>query len=108
MSGGGGGGGGGGRINDETPCDRLQFEAQLTNPQPATVATLAPNEVLDVVLNTRQNVLVVEVHKGEQLVGGLAGPDATRLRNCIGEGHSYVAVVLAVNGGQVRVRVEHI
>ena len=105
---GGGGGGGGGRINDETPCDRLQFEAQLTNPQPARVATLAPNEVLDVVLNTRQNVLVVEVHKGGQLVGGLAGPDATRLRNCIGEGHSYVAVVLSVNGGQVRVRVEHL
>ena len=108
MSGGsGGGGGGGGRVNDETPCDRLRFDALLTNPQPGTVGTVTVNEVLDILLNTLQNVLVVEVRKHDQLVGGLAGPDATRLRNCMNEGHQYNAVVLLVNGGQVRVRVEH-
>lgn len=107
MSGRGGGGGGGSRINDETPCERLRFETQLTSPQPA-VATLRPNDVLVVSVTRRQNVLVVEVLKDGVLVGGLAGPDVTRLRTCIGKGHTYVAVVLAVNGGQVRVRIEHV
>lgn len=108
MSGGGGGGGGGGsRINDETPCERLRFETQLTSPQLA-VTTLRPHDVLVVSVTHRQNVLVVEVLKNGVLVGGLAGPDVTRLRTCIGKGHTYLAVVLAVNGGQVRVRIEHV
>jgi len=107
MSGSGGGGsGGGGGTYDDAPCDRLRFDAQITSPQAPVVATISVGDVLDVVVATMHGVLVVQVLKNGQVAGGLAGPDASRLRNCIDKGFVYRAVVLAVLGGQVRVRVE--
>lgn len=105
-SGGGGGGGGGGGVYDDAPCERVRFEAQITSPQGPVVATIAVGDVLDVVTATMQNVLVVQVLKNGQVAGGLAGPDASRLRNCMEQGNSYRATVVSVLGGQVRVRVE--
>lgn len=105
MSGSGGGGGGGG-VYDDAPCERVRFEAQITSPQGPVVATISMGDVLDVVTVTMQNVLVVQVLKNGKVAGGLAGPDASRLRNCMEQGYSYHATVVSVLGGQVRVRVE--
>lgn len=107
MSGSGGGGGGGGYDN-ESPCDSLKFEAQLTSPQPLIVATLAVGDDLEIAVVTMKGQVVVQVLKNGQVAGGLAGPDATRLRSCIEQGHNYKATVRSINGGQVRVLVEHI
>ena len=109
MSGssGGGGGGGSGR-DDDSPCDKLRFEAQLTSPQPAVVATLTVGDVLVIAVATMKGQVVVQALKHGKLAGGLAGPDATRLRNCMDQDHQYTATVRAINGGQVRVLVEHI
>lgn len=107
MSGGGSSIGMGGGGN-ESPCDALRFEAQLTSPQPGVVGTLKVNEVLDVAVNTQKELRIVQVLRGLQVAGGLTGPDATRLRTCIDEGHHFKATVIAVNGGQVRVKVEHV
>lgn len=101
-------GGGGGSYDYESPCDKLRFEAQLTSPQPAVVATLVVPDVLDIKVVTMKGLVVVQVHKHGQVVGGLAGPDATRLRNCIEQGHQYKATIRSINGGQVRILVEHI
>jgi len=107
MSGRGGGGGGG--ISDTAPsCSSLRFTAQVTSPQPAAVAILQVGETLHIDVAQMGGQVVVRVHKNGQLVGGLAGPDATKLRNCIGDGHNYQAKVLSINGGQVRVEVTHI
>jgi hypothetical protein len=108
MSGSGGGGGGGGAGRDDARCDTLKFETQLTSPQPAVVATLRVGEALDVAVVLMKGTVVVQVQKGGQAAGGLTGPDATRLRNCMDQGHQYKATVLNVNGGQVRVSVEHV
>jgi hypothetical protein len=109
MSGSGGGGGGGGDSYDnDSPCDRLRFEAQLSSPQPSVVVTLKVGDVLDVAVSTMKGQVVVQVLTNGHVAGGLAGPDATRLRNCMDQGHQYNATVRAVNGGQVRVFVEHI
>lgn len=109
MSGSGGGGGGGGAPDvGDVPCDRLKFEAQLASPQPAVVAMLSVGEVLDVAVVNMKGQLVVQVLRSGQVAGGLAGPDATRLRNCISEGHQYNATVRTLNGGQVRVQVAHV
>ena len=109
MSGGGGGGGGGGDGGgEEIDCNKLRFEAQLASPQAAVVATLSVGEVLDVDVVNMSGQLVVQVLKGGSAAGGLAGPDATRLRNCIGNGHQYKATVRTINGGQVRVQVLHV
>lgn len=105
MSGGGGGGGG---ERTPSPCDRLRFEAQLTSPQAAVVATLSLNDVLDIGLANLKGQTVVQILKNGSVAGGLTGPDAARLRACLDEGHNYVATVLSINGGQVRVRVTHV
>ncbi len=109
MSGsGGGGGGGGGGDPHPSACETLRFDAQLVSTQPAVVATLKVGDVLDVALAVLKGQTVVQVLKGGQVVGGLTGPDANRLRSCIEEGHVFKATVLSINGGQVRVRVEHV
>lgn len=109
MSGsGGGGGGGGGGDSYSPPCETLRFDTQLVSAQPAVVATLKAGDVLDVALAVMKGQTVVQVlHKG-QVAGGLTGLDANNLRNCMDDGHQYKATVLSINGGQVRVRVEHV
>lgn len=94
-------------MSYEPSCDLLRFEAQIASPQPAVVATLSVGEVLSVDVATMNGQVVVRVLKGAAIVGGLAGPDATRLRRCAEEGHLYKATVRSINGGQVRVFVEH-
>lgn len=109
MSGsGGGGGGGGGGDPHPSQCETLRFDAQLVSTQPTGVATLKPGDVLDVGLAVLKGQTVVQVLKNGQVVGGLTGPDANRLRGCIEDGHDFKATVLTVNGGQVRVRIEHV
>lgn len=108
MSGSGGGGGGGGGGSTPSPCETLRFEAQLTSPQAAVVATLSVGDVLDVALANLKGQTVVQVLKSGQVAGGLTGPDAARLRTCLDDGHNYMATVLVINGGQVRVRVTHV
>ncbi len=107
MSGSGGGVGGGG-FDYELPCDNLRFEAQLTSPQPAVVKMLAVADVLDIEINTMNDQVVLQVLKNGQVAGGLAGPDVTRLRNCIEQDHQYKATVRSINSGQVRVFIEHV
>lgn len=101
----GGSSSGASRTADESSCER-RFDAQLTSPQPAVVATTNVGDKLDIVINRSQNVVVVQVLKNGQIAGGLAGPDASRLRNCMDQGYTYTATVQQVLGGQVRVRVE--
>jgi len=107
MSGSGGGGYGGG-PSDNSPCDTLKFESQLSSPQAAVVSALIPGEVLHIAVAQMNGQVVVQVLHHGQPAGGLTGPEATRLRNCIDQGHTFTATVLQVNGGQVRVRVEHV
>lgn len=108
MSGSSGGGGGGGVPDNPPSCDALRFTALVSSPQPVAVASLKVGDVLDIDVAQRSGQVVVRVLKEGQLVGGLAGPDATRLRNCIDDGHSYRAEVLSINVGQVRVEVTHV
>lgn len=100
--------GGGISNTNESPCDKLRFEAQLTSPQPPVVETLEVRDVLDIVVVNMKGQIVVQVLKSGQVAGGLAGPDATRLRNCMDQSHQYKASVRFINGGQVRVLVEHV
>lgn len=106
MSGSSGSGYSGG-PDSEVSCDALGFEAQLTSPRAAAVAQIGAGTVLDIEVVQMSGQVVVQVLHQGLLVGGLTGPDATRLRACIEAGHEYEAVVRAINGGQVRVRVAH-
>lgn len=91
-----------------SPCDTLRFDSQLSSPQAPVVATLSLGDVLPIVVVQMRGQVVVQVISNGQPAGGLTGPEATQLRNCIEQGHDFNATVLQVNGGQVRVRVEHV
>ncbi len=108
MSGSSGGGGGGGVPDNQPSCDDLKFTILVSSPQPAAVATLKVGDVLHIDVAQLGAQVVVRVLQNGTLVGGLAGPDATRLRNCIEDGHVYQAEVLSITGGQVRVDVTHV
>lgn len=112
MSGGGGGSSRGSRQSRERynppKCEDVSFDAQLTSPDPALAPGLRVGEVLDVSVATASGRRVVQVTKAGQRVGGLAGTDASRVRECIDNGHQYKATVQSVNSGQVVVRVEHV
>lgn len=107
MSGSGGGGGGGGDPHPPS-CETLAFVTQLVSTVPTVVATMKVGDVLDVALSSMKGQTIVQVLHNGQVAGGLTGLDANRLRACMDDGHPYKATVLSINGGQVRVRVEHI
>ncbi|MCW5660095.1 MAG: hypothetical protein KIT60_20525 [Burkholderiaceae bacterium] len=108
MSGSSGGGGGGGGVADtQASCSDLKFSILVSSPKPAAVAALKVGDVLDIDVVQLGAQVVVRVLKNGTLVGGLAGPEATRLRNCIADGHDYQAEVLSITSGQVRVEVTH-
>lgn len=107
MSGSGGGGSGGGGPGYSSPCDTFRFDSQLSSPQAAVVRTLNVNDVLLIVVVPMNGQVVIQVLSHGHPAGGLTGPEATQLRNCIEQGHNFTATVLQIVSGQVRVRVEH-
>jgi len=88
-------------------CDTLRFDLQLSSPQAPVVATLSVGDVLLIAVVQMQGLVIVQALSNGQPAGGLTGPEATMLRNCIDKGHNYTATVLQITSGQVRVRVEH-
>ena len=107
MSGSSGGGGGGGVVDTQPSCSDLKFRILVSSPHPAAVAKLKVGDLLDIDVAQQGAQVVVRVLQNGVLVGGLAGPDATRLRNCIEGGYDYRAEVLSITGGQVRSEVTH-
>ena len=101
------GGGGGSISDDEIACENLRFEAQIASPVPAAVSALKVSDVLTVSVANTVGTQQVQVHDGVQLVGGLLANRVSRLRECILNGSTFKARVLSINGGQVRVFVEH-
>jgi hypothetical protein len=108
MSGGGGGGGGGfGPPDPGTNCQRLSFRTAVASPQPQAVAAITVGEELDVVLRPGGGGVppAVEVRRRNgTVVGGLIDR-VTELLRCLQQGFSFIAEVLSVSGGAVRVEV---
>jgi hypothetical protein len=107
MSGSNGGGGGGGPPDvGPIPCEMVAFETQLSSPKADVIANLKVGEILDVELRQEGGVQTIQVLRQGSLAGGLTAPDVKRLRECILSGHTYKAIVTALTGGQVKVRVK--
>lgn len=102
------GGGGGGIGSREVSCDDLSFRTQLASPVPAVVATLAPGQVLQVLVTLIGAAQVLVAQAAGKNVGSLLGANATRLRECILANHKYEATVVQIQNGQVTVDVKHV
>lgn len=102
STGGGYGGGGGGEVS----CASLEIETQVSSPKADVIAQLKDGDVLQVALQQSGSVTLVILSFNNQLAGGVASPALHRLRECIRQGTTYVAVVIGISGGQVKIRIE--
>lgn len=108
MSGSGGGGFNGQYAVDdlEIACEKLAFTTQLSSPQESVVGNLRVGEVLSVAIRNFGGGTIVAVLFHDDVAGGIASPQTARLRECMQQGANYIATVLSVNGGQVRIQVQ--
>jgi hypothetical protein len=109
MSGGGGGGSRGGDFGSSgggaADCGDLRFAATLQSVQPDAVAELSVDEILHVALRTDGHPPVIEVRTTGGVVVGALIQRVPDLLRCIQAGYEYVAQVLQIDGGNVRVEV---
>lgn len=86
-------------------CASLKFAAPLQSVDPDAVHGLSEGDELTVRLGTADGASVVEVvTAGGDYVGALIDRIADLLR-CTQDGYEYIATVISVNGGDVRLRV---
>ena len=117
MSGGGGSGGfsggparhgsgglGDSPIDDGTACAELRFTAVLQSLQPDAVEGLSAGEVLEVALRAGSPP-VIEVRTAEQTLVGALIQRVPELLRCLQQEFRYVAEVISIEGGHVRVEV---
>lgn len=104
MSGVDSGTGGGGQPPSGS-CEALVIDTVLSSTKEDALHGLSDGDLLAVELyDTGGQVTVVLTYNG-QILGGLTAPLIQRLRECMRQGVTYVARILAINGGHVRVRV---
>lgn len=99
------GGGSGSWSDPPSNCATLVVDTQLSSPKQSVIVGIAVGDVLDVATQDVNGTTTVVVLRMGQVAGGLASPQAPRLRECIAEGYQYQATVTDVQGGQIRVRV---
>lgn len=105
MSGSGSNGFGGGFEGGDVSCANLVLNTTIASPQPAVVASLKINDILQVGLQTTGTTTAVVVTHQGQVAGAVASPDVQRLRRCIEGGTSYEAKVTAINGAHINIRI---
>lgn len=94
----------GGPIKSESPCDELEFETFLSSPDPEIIIRLGVGEILEVAIRTGEaRRFIAVMYEGE--VAGSIIQRVAELISCIKEGHSFVAEVISLEGGNVRLRV---
>jgi hypothetical protein len=108
MSGSGGSGGGGSRPDEGlVDCESLIFEAVVSSVQPDALAALLVGEILRVVLESPQGTRMIALRREAEdlLVGTLTTGSVTQLLRCIQQGVEFVAEVLSIEEGIIRVRI---
>lgn len=97
MSGSGGGGGG---ASVTTSCDNLKFRTDLASPKAAAMS-LNIGDILEVILVGDGIAVLFD----DDLVGGIACKESSRLAFCLSQGNTYKASVLSKNVGQIKISV---
>lgn len=90
-----------------TSCTALQFDTQLASPKAPVVALLSVDDILEIVFAGPGNQVVTALWNGAE-AGGIVDPHLNQLRSCMSQGAQFVARVLRLGGGQVRLRVYHV
>jgi hypothetical protein len=99
----GGGGRGSGGSSFAGPCDRLDFEAVLSSPNPDVLPTLGHGESVEIDLN-EGGIVIVKNSSGEVL-GSITRDKGEKLKACIDEEHYFYGKVVEVRGHRCVVRI---
>jgi hypothetical protein len=90
----------------DVACSALRITTQIATPDPVGITTVVVGDMLSVQVISTHGQQVVAVYKAAQLVGGLAGNNIGRLRDCILAGTVYHAKVVSAAGPRVMVDIE--
>lgn len=100
----GGSGGGWTPTVPSSPCERINFRANINSPQPAVLGPLGLGTELDVKLQTIPTISVVMEYSGA-IAGSLTGTEVSKLINCIQNGFEYSATIVTIDKGNYTVQV---
>ena len=89
--------------DESVVCEHLELSTNLSSPQEKEVKDLKVDQILSVDFQD-ERVLAVSQETGNT-VGSINWSGIERLIECIEQGFEYVARVLSVDGGRVRVRI---
>jgi len=106
---GGGGGGSGGGGGGGFDCSALIIDTTLNSVAPDVVQTLKASDKLAVELglSAKGREILLANTASKQTAGSLTPPQVLDIMNCLKNGHSYIAEVLADPvGGECRVRIK--
>ncbi len=91
--------------DDRTPCSELEFETHLSSPQADAIEGVHPGELLPVAIDTRDGVRKVAVYREGDIAGTITADRLPALLRCLQQGQAFVAEVIRVDGGAIRIRV---
>lgn len=89
----------------DTPCDLLAGETLIASPSSTVLATLVGGDVLTLSLSPGSKPPVLAHTSSGDLVGTVMPPFLAQLVDCMQAGNSYVADILGISGGAVKVQV---
>jgi hypothetical protein len=104
----GSGSGGGTPPPVELDCEKLTFDAEIASPQPRVIGTLKVGSKLGIEIDVAggRNRIVLKTRDGS-VAGALISGRIPELLRCLQQGESFVAEVMKIDGGDIRVRVRH-
>lgn len=108
MSGSGGGGFSSVQSGgmEDVDCSNLTFETLLASPKEDVVNDLNVHDILTIdLLPQTGGVVIVVLNQSGKVAGGIASPMIGRLRMCLEQGNKFIAQVLLISGGQVKIKV---
>lgn len=95
----------GGGMSNEPSCLDISFQTQISSPKAEVVAELSVDDVLDIELIVGGKVTTVAVKHAGKIVGGLASPNISKIRQCLSQGIRYQATVISIDSGLIRIEV---
>jgi hypothetical protein len=87
-------------------CDDLTFDSILSGLEPAAVASLSVGTRLTVRQQIENATRLAFCYLNDQRIGTLSGPELAQLFECLAANRRFQAIVLSIEDGLVRVRVE--
>lgn len=88
----------------EDICSKINFDTAINSPKPQIISRLKKGDILQVDLREdRAKTFIAVLHKDE--IAGSITERIDRLASCIREGYTFVAEVLSIDGGKIKINI---